>query len=56
MTGEIHFYSVLDLIETHGMKVIQCKSPFKGDKRLLKFVKESEKLPMPFKVNSNKLS
>jgi hypothetical protein len=51
MAGDIHFYSVLDLIETHGMKIIQCKSPFKRDKRLLKFAKDSDKLPMPFKVS-----
>lgn len=53
--GGIHqeikrFYTVLDLIETDEHKIIQCKSPYKGDKQLLDFIEESYKLPQHFQV------
>jgi calpain-7 len=48
-TGQSDFYTVLDLIETHDVKLIQCKCAFKGSKKLMKFVKDADRIPMPFK-------
>lgn len=43
------FYSVLDLIESHDMRILQIKCATKGSKKLHKFMKEADRLPMPFK-------
>jgi hypothetical protein len=32
------------------MRILQCKSPHRGSRALLRFMKETEKLPQPFKV------
>lgn len=45
------FYTVLDLIEVNEHKILQCKSPFKNEKGLLKFVKDSYMLPKAFQVS-----
>jgi hypothetical protein len=48
-----YFYAVLDLIEAPGeTKIIQCKSPYKGDKRLLRFIEGAQGLPIAYKVRA----
>eukprot|EP00347_Sterkiella_histriomuscorum_P004892 403358689 len=50
------FYAVLDLIETNDLKIIQCKSPSKGDKSLLKFIANCRQMPLEFqRENKNVL-
>ena len=41
---------MLDLIESHDMRIIQCKCATKNAKKISRYIKDADKLPMPFKV------
>ena len=48
--GNLDYFAVIDLIESHDIKILQCKSAFHNQKNVKQFLNNLDELPIHFKV------